>query len=258
MLIDSHCHLEYEPLFQNLQNVVDRAAKNNIKFLLTISTTNKAFDKILKIVEKYKNVYGTYGIHPHESKNNKGIKCFEILKKIKLNKKIIGIGETGLDFYYNHSDRDIQITSFKEHIKASQESNLPIIVHTRAAEEETFKILNEEFKKKKFKILIHCFTGSKDFAKKLIDIGSYISASGIITFKKSSDLANTFKEIPNERVLVETDSPYLSPDPLRGKTNEPSHLIHTVRFLAKIKNLNENRLSEITSKNFFNLFGNLN
>ena len=124
--------------------------------------------------------------------------------------------------------------------------------------EETFKILNEEFKKKKFKILIHCFTGSKDFAKKLIDIGSYISASGIITFKKSSDLANTFKEIPNERVLVETDSPYLSPDPLRGKTNEPSHLIHTVRFLAKIKNLNENRLSEITSKNFFNLFGNLN
>ena len=116
----------------------------------------------------------------------------------------------------------------------------------------------KNLKKKKFKILIHCFTGSKDFAKKLIDIGSYISASGIITFKKSSDLANTFKEIPNERVLVETDSPYLSPDPLRGKTNEPSHLIHTVRFLAKIKNLNENRLSEITSKNFFNLFGNLN
>ncbi len=258
MIVDSHCHLEYEPLFDDLENVIERATKNNIKFLLTISTTDKSFDKILKIITKYKNIYGTYGIHPHESKNNKNLNCVKILNKIKLNKKIIGIGETGLDFYYNHSNKDTQITSFKEHIKASQESNLPIIVHTRDAEKETFSILNEEYKKKKFKILIHCFTGSKDFAKKLIDIGSYISASGIITFKKSLDLANTFKDIPNEKILVETDSPYLSPDPLRGKSNEPSHLIHTVRFLAKIKNLNENKISEITSKNFFNLFGNLN
>ena len=147
MIVDSHCHLEYEPLFDDLENVIERATKNNIKFLLTISTTDKSFDKILKIITKYKNIYGTYGIHPHESKNNKNLNCVKILNKIKLNKKIIGIGETGLDFYYNHSNKDTQITSFKEHIKASQESNLPIIVHTRDAEKETFSILNEEYKK---------------------------------------------------------------------------------------------------------------
>ena len=257
MIIDSHCHLEYEPLSENLDGVVDRALKSGVKYFLTISTTDKSFDKIIKIINKYPSIYGSYGIHPHESEFNSNINCSEILKRINLSKKIIGIGETGLDFYYNHSKKDKQESLFIEHIHASQESGLPIIVHTRSAESKTYEILESEYKNKKFKILIHCFTGSKDFAYKLLNLGCYISASGIVTFKNSSELANTFKVIPNDRILVETDSPYLSPDPLRGKSNEPSHIVHTVKFLSKLKNLSENELSEITSKNFFNLFGQL-
>tara|TARA_B100001250_G_scaffold400295_1_gene410680 strand:- start:504 stop:1280 length:777 start_codon:yes stop_codon:yes gene_type:complete len=258
MIIDSHCHLEYDPLAKNLDDVVDRALKNGVKYLLTISTTDKGSDKIFEIIKKYPSIYGSYGIHPHESESHKNIDCSKILKKVQLSKKIIGIGETGLDFYYNHSKKKDQKDLFIEHIKAAQESSLPLIVHTRSAEKDTYEILESELKKKTFKILIHCFTGSKEFAKKLLDIGCYISASGIVTFKNSSDLANTFKTIPNNRILVETDSPYLSPDPLRGKTNEPSHIIHTVKFLSKLKNLDIKELSKITSQNFFNLFGELN
>ena len=258
MIIDSHCHLEYDPLNKELDFVIERAKKNKVKYLLTISTKNESFDQIIKIINKYPSVYGTYGIHPHESKNYEDINCLFILNKIKQNKKIIGIGESGLDFFYNHSEKDVQLKMFEEHIHASQESGMPIIVHTRSAERETFEMLKSEFNNKNFKILIHCFTGTKEFAHKLLDIGCYISASGIITFKKSSELADTFKTIPNNRLLVETDSPYLSPDPLRGKSNEPSHIIHTVKFLSNLKNLNENELSNITSDNFFNLFGKLN
>ncbi len=258
MIIDSHCHLEYEPLSKNLDGVVERALKNGVKYLLTISTTDKSFEKIIKIITKYPSIYGSYGIHPHESEFNSNINSSKILEKINLSKKIIGIGETGLDFYYNHSKKEKQQSLFIEHINAAQESDLPVIVHTRSAESKTYDILKSEFKNKKFKILIHCFTGSKDFAYKLLDLGCYISASGIVTFKNSSELADTFKLIPNDRILVETDSPYLSPDPLRGKSNEPSHIIHTIRFLSKLKNLNENDLSKITTQNFFNLFGKLN
>ena len=258
MIIDSHCHLEFEPLYKDLDLVISRAKKNDVKYLLTISTTDKSFDKIIKIINKYPSIYGTYGIHPHESKLYQEINCSYILKKIKQNKKVIGIGESGLDFYYKHSNSSVQKSLFIEHIKAAQISGLPIIVHTRSAEIETYEILKSEIKNKNFKVLIHCFTGSKEFAHKLLDIGCYISASGIITFKNSIDLAKTFKIIPNDRLLVETDSPYLSPNPLRGKTNEPSHITHTIKFLANLKNINEKELSNITTSNFFNLFGKLN
>ena len=172
--------------------------------------------------------------------------------------KIIGIGETGLDFYYNHSEKKDQTNTFEEHIYAAQEKNLPIVVHTRSAEKETLEILEKHSKKKNIKILIHCFTGTKEFAFKLLDLGCYISASGVVTFKKSQDLANTFKDIPNSRILVETDAPYLSPVPLRGKSNEPGHIVHTVRFLSNLKNLTFDEFSRITTNNFFNLFGELN
>ena len=258
MIIDSHCHLTYEPMSSSLEETIKRANKEGIEFLLTISTEDKSFGKILKILDNYKCVYGSYGIHPHEAKQHKGIKFENIIEKVKQNKKIIGIGETGLDFYYNHSEKKDQIESFLEHIEASQKTNLPIIVHTRSAEDETFEILQKAVKKNDLKILIHCFTGSKDFAFKLLDIGAYISASGVVTFKKSEDLANTFKEMPNDRILVETDSPYLAPVPLRGKSNEPSYIVHTVKFLSKLKNLSFEDFSNITSKNFFDLFGKLN
>jgi len=257
MIIDSHCHLNYEPMSLSLDNYIERANKADIKYMLTISTEDKHYSNIIKIIDKYKCVYGTYGIHPHEAKLHKEIKKDVILDKIKKNNKIIGIGETGLDFYYKHSDKNDQIFSFKEHIKASQDSGLPLIVHTRSAEDETFDILKNSLKEKDFKILIHCFTGTKNFAIKLLDLGAYISASGIVTFKKSKELADTIKYIPNDRLLVETDSPYLAPEPMRGKSNEPSYLIHTVKFLSNLKNVSFDELSNKTSSNFFNLFGDI-
>ena len=258
MIIDSHCHLTYEPMSNALNETIDRANKDGIKYMLTISTEDKSFEQILKIVNDYKSVYGTYGIHPHEAKSHQHIKSIDIINKVNQNKKIIGVGETGLDFYYNHSEKKDQINSFEEHISAAQEKNLPLIVHTRSAEKETLQILEKHSKKKETKILIHCFTGTREFAFKLLDLGAYISASGVVTFNKSQDLANTFRDIPNEKILVETDAPYLAPVPLRGKPNEPSYIIHTVKFLSKIKNLSFDEFSKITSNNFFNLFGKLN
>ena len=258
MIIDSHCHLTYEPMSKALGETISRANKDGVKYLLTISTEDKSYNSILKIVEDYKCVYGTYGIHPHEAKNHLNLKSEDIINKLNKNKKIIGIGETGLDFYYNHSKKNEQINSFKEHIYAAQKTQLPLIVHTRSAEEETLDILKFSLREKNFKILIHCFTGSQKFAFELIDLGAYISASGVVTFKKSEDLAETFKKLPEDRILVETDSPYLAPVPLRGKPNEPSYIIHTVKFLSKLKKISFNSFAEKTTQNFFNLFGNLN
>ena len=255
MIIDSHCHLTYEPMHSSLDETLKRAISNDVKLLLTISTVDKGFDNILKIVNEHECVYGTYGIHPHEAKSHKLINKEYIVKKINLNKKIIGIGETGLDFYYNHSDKEDQISLFWQHIEAAQKIKIPLIIHTRSAEEDTLKILKEATNKSDLKILIHCFTGSKEFAFKLLDLGAYISASGVITFKKSQDLANTFRKIPFSKILVETDSPYLAPIPLRGKPNEPSNIKHTVNFLAKLKNKSADEVAKITSQNFFKLFG---
>ena len=258
MIVDSHCHLTYEPMSLSLNDTIKRANNEGIKYILTISTEDKSFDKILKIITDYNCVYGTYGIHPHEAKLHKHINVEYILKKINSNKKIIGIGESGLDFYYNHSEKSDQIRCFEQHIYAAQEKKLPLIVHTRSAEKETLEILEKNLKKKDFKILIHCFTGSREFAFKLIDLGAYISASGVVTFKKSFELANTFKDLPNKKILVETDAPYLAPVPLRGKPNEPSYIIHTVKFLSDLKKLSFNDFSKITTNNFLNLFGKLN
>ena len=258
MIIDSHCHLTYEPMVSALEETINRANNDNVKILLTISTEDKSFGKILNIVNNFQCVYGTYGIHPHEAKNHLHIKKDLIVKNLNENKKIIGIGETGLDFYYNHSEKKEQISLFWEHIEAAKIANVPLIIHTRNAEDETFQILKEATSKGDLKILIHCFTGSKEFAFKLIDIGSYISASGVITFKKSQDLANTFKQIPISNIMVETDSPYLAPTPLRGKPNEPSYIVHTVNFLANLKNISTQELANFTTKNFFKLFGKIN
>ncbi len=258
MIIDSHCHLTYEPMVSSLKETIKRANDDGVKYLLTISTEDKSFNKIKVILDENSCVYGTYGIHPHEAKNHLNINKDIIIENVIKNKKVIGIGETGLDFYYNHSDKDQQIKLFWEHIEASKTTKKPLIVHTRSAEDQTLKILKEATNKKDLKILIHCFTGSRNFAFKLLDLGAYISASGVITFKKSLELANTFKAIPNSRILVETDSPYLAPTPLRGKPNEPSFIVHTVNFLASIKNQTFEEISKQTTDNFFELFGSLN
>ena len=214
-MIDSHCHLDHEPLFNNLDDILKRSKEVGIKKLLTICTTLESFIKIKELVNKDDIIFGTFGIHPHEAKNYK-ITSQKIIDEINENKKIIGIGETGLDFYYNYSDKNEQIISFEKHIEAAINLNIPLIIHSRNAENETFEILNK-FKQDKLKILMHCFTGSKKFAEKLLDLNAYFSASGIITFKNSVDLQKTFKFIPLEKTLIETDSPYLAPVPNRGK-----------------------------------------
>tara|TARA_Y100000741_G_scaffold70009_1_gene50909 strand:- start:1108 stop:1872 length:765 start_codon:yes stop_codon:yes gene_type:complete len=251
-MIDSHCHLDHEPMYSDLENVINRSKNIGVEKILSICTTNDSFKKIIKIVNFDPIIYGTYGIHPHECSKNIVTKD-EIINNIKQNKKIIAIGESGLDFYYNHSDREKQISSFKVHIEASLDLNMPIIVHSRNAENETYEILKsyEEFKPK---ILMHCFTGSTEFANKLLSMGSYFSASGIITFKNSTDLQETFKLIPNDKLLIETDSPYLAPVPLRGKKNEPSYIKHTLEKLAYLKNTEVSKIEDITSKNFNFLF----
>ena len=255
MIIDSHCHLTYEPMSNSLNDTIKRADKGGVKYILTISTEDKSFDKILDIITRYKNVYGTYGIHPHEAKTHKNIKTIDIIKKTSLSNKIIGIGETGLDFYYNNSDKEKQIKSFKKHIEASIKTNSPLIVHSRNAEDETFEILNK-YQGEKLKTLMHCFTGSKNFAEKLLKLDAFFSASGIITFKNSIDLQETFKILPLEKILIETDSPYLAPVPNRGKKNEPSFLAYTAQKLAEIKDLSKQEITKITTKNFNNLFFN--
>jgi len=251
-MIDSHCHLDHEPMYSDLKNVIYRSKDVGIEKILSICTTINSFEKIVKIINFDPIIYGTFGIHPHECSDNIVTKE-EIINNVKNNNKIIGIGESGLDFYYNHSDKEKQLASFKTHIEASIHLNMPIIVHSRSAENETFKIL-KSYEKFKPKILMHCFTGSAEFVHKLLTLGSYFSASGIITFKNSTDLQETFKLIPNDKLLIETDSPYLAPVPLRGKKNEPSYIKHTLEKLANLKNIEVNKMKKITSFNFNLLF----
>ena len=251
-MIDSHCHLDHEPLFSNINEIVNRSKKTGIKKILTISTNFKSFENIKNIILIDDMIYGTIGIHPHES-NNDLIKTNFIIEQANKYKKIVGVGETGLDFYYENSKKKDQIESFIKHIEASIELKYPLIVHSRNAENETFNILNN-YKNTDIKILMHCFTGSKEFAKKLLNFNTFFSASGIITFKNSLDLQETFKYIPLEKLLIETDSPFLAPEPFRGKKNEPSFVKYTAEKLANIKNISNKELVNITTANFHNLF----
>ena len=251
-MIDSHCHLDHEPLFENIDNIIKRSKEIGIQKLLTISTTFESFDKIKDIVNKDPMIYGTFGIHPHETESDL-VSKETLVKTVKKSKKIIGIGESGLDFFYSHSNKERQIESFKAHIEASIELKMPIIIHSRNAEDKTFDILSS-YKNKGLKILMHCFTGSYSFSKKLLSLDAFFSASGIITFKNSIDLQNTFKKIPTNKLLVETDSPFLAPVPMRGKKNEPSYIKYTLEKLSTIKDISSEELGAITTNNFNKLF----
>ncbi|MCE2993243.1 MAG: TatD family hydrolase [Alphaproteobacteria bacterium] len=253
MLIDSHCHLEFEDFKNDLGEVLQRAKDIGLARIVTISTHISEFYKLAKIFSLSPEIYASIGVHP-DHVMSEGLYTSAMIEALCSSKKVIGIGETGLDFYRSYESKDLQIKSFIEHIKAAQNTDLPVIVHSRDAETETLEILSHMMAIKPFRAVIHCFTGSLDFAHKCIDIGCYISFSGIVTFKNATSLQEVAKEMPIDRMLIETDAPFLAPTPMRGKRNEPSFVAHTAQFLADLKNVPYAEFCDITSNNFFDLF----
>lgn len=254
MLVDSHCHLNMLTKHEDLANIVRRAEENGVKYLQTICTKLEDLPEILAITQRFPNVYASVGVHPAEVQAT--IISSEELIKLTNNPKITALGETGLDYFYNKdlSQQKLQRESFAEHIKASCATNLPVIVHTRDAEEDTYQIIADYKKQHAFPGLIHCFTASEDFARKILDLDFYISISGIITFKNSEALRSIAAFVPLERLLVETDSPYLAPVPMRGKTNEPSFVKYVAEVIAQVKGISFEQCAQQTSDNFFRLF----
>ena len=252
MLVDSHCHLNFDTYSGELDAVVNRAQSAGVNACVTICTKLSEFDAVLAIAERFANVWCSVGVHPHEAKDK--IVSTDLLVDLTHHPKVVGIGETGLDYYYLHSPKDAQIACFRAHVRAAQETGLPLIVHTRDAEDDTIAILKEEMARRPFTGLIHCFTGTERLAKAALGLGLCISASGIVTFKNSTSLRDVFLQVPLDRLLVETDAPYLSPVPHRGKRNEPAHVVHTTRVLANLKGIDAEELAQATTNNFFNLF----
>ncbi|MES2677101.1 MAG: TatD family hydrolase [Pseudomonadota bacterium] len=258
-LIDSHCHLDLlaEKGF-NIDEVIENAAQNQVKILQTIGTKITKFDEVYKYAQKYKNVFSSVGIHPCNVEEEPKIKAQDIIKICKTHPKIIGIGETGLDYFHSGFVEKNQIASFIEHISAARQLGLPVIIHTRDADVDMAKILENEMKKGEFKALLHCFSSSKELALKAIELGIFISISGIITFKNAVELQNIVKDLPLESLLVETDAPYLAPTPHRGKLNEPAFTKHTAEFLAQLKGVSFEQICQVTTGNFFKLFSSVN
>lgn len=253
MLIDSHCHLEYEGLVEDQQGVLARAREAGIGGFLNISTRQREWDRIVATATREADVWASIGIHPHEADSHADLGKAALTEASK-HPKVIAIGETGLDYYYEHSSRKTQAALFRTHIAASRETGLPIIVHTRDADDDTAAILTEEMGQGPFPGLIHCFTASAEFARKALDIGFSISLSGIVTFKNSKELQAISGEIPEDRLLVETDSPFLAPVPHRGKTCEPAYTADTARFVAGLRGVEPEALADATTRNFFRLF----
>jgi len=254
MLIDSHCHLDYlEREGADLTEVVGRAVRAGVGGMLTIGTKIREADKPVAIAERFANVWASVGIHPHEADKEPATDAARLVELAR-HPKVIGIGETGLDYFYEHSPRTEQQTSFRAHIQAARETGLPLIVHTRDADDDTVSILREEYGKGAYPGLIHCFTSSIELARAALELGFFISISGIVTFKRAEDLRQAVREIPLERLLVETDSPYLAPVPNRGKSNEPSYVIHTAREVAELKGISADLVAQRTTENFFALF----
>lgn len=253
-IVDTHCHLDLiEEKGLTLEEVLKNCQKLDVKILQTISTKISNIDKILSYTKNHDFIYASAGIHPCNVQDEKEISYQELIE-ICRDPKIIGIGETGLDYYHDSQYKELQIKSFIQHIKASQENDLPIIIHSRDADLDMMNILEEQQKIKTFPALLHCFSSSKDLAKKALDLGIYISLSGIVTFKNATELQEIAKEVPLEYLLVETDSPYLAPTPYRGKTNQPAYTSYVVDCLAELKNVSRETIMEQTTKNFFKIF----
>ncbi|HWF63529.1 MAG TPA: TatD family hydrolase [Rhizomicrobium sp.] len=253
MLVDSHCHLDFPEYAGKLDDVMARAHDAGVDACISIGTELKRFPGVRTIAERFDNVWCSVGIHPHEAENEL-LSDAEALLAETDHPKVVGIGETGLDYFYEHSPREQQIVNFRAHIEAGRKSGLPVIVHTRDADDDTIRVLDEEMAKGPFKGLIHCFTGTQKLADEALKLGLYISVSGIATFKKSEGLRDVIKTVPLERLLVETDAPFLAPVPHRGETNEPAFVVHTAKLVAGLKGVSEEELARVTSDNFFRLF----
>ncbi|MCA1196672.1 TatD family hydrolase [Sphingomonas sp. R647] len=252
-LADSHCHLNYKGLAEDQDAVLARARESGVVAMLNIATREREWDEVLATAERESDVWATVGIHPHEADEHPHIDTAKLLSRAT-HPRVVGIGETGLDYYYDHSDRAQQQKSFRSHIAASRETGLPLIVHTRDAEEDTANILAEEMGKGAYPGVIHCFTASGEFADKALELGFYISISGIVTFKNARDLQETAARLPLDRLLIETDAPFLAPVPHRGKTGEPAFVADTCRFLARLRGMDAEELAEATRENFHRLF----
>jgi TatD DNase family protein len=253
MFTDSHCHLNYKGLVEDQAGVLARARAAGVEAMLNISTRESEWDEVIAVAEREPDVWASVGIHPHEADAHPDVQTATLVARAK-HPRVVGIGESGLDFYYDHSDRERQRASFRAHIAAARETGLPVIVHTRDAEADTAAILAEEMGKGAYRGVIHCFTASAAFARKALDLGLYISLSGIVTFKNARDLQETARSVPLERLLIETDSPFLAPVPHRGRPCEPAFVADTARFVAGLLDLPVETLARDTSRNFRTLF----
>ncbi len=253
MLVDSHCHLEYEGLVDDQAAVLDRARGAGVKAFLNISTKRAEWGQVVATALSNSDVYSSVGIHPHHADQHQDLTREQLFQATR-DPKVIGIGETGLDYYYEHSDREAQQQLFRLHIDVAREVQLPVIIHTRDAEADTLAILEEELGKGAFPALIHCFTASAAFGERVLELGLSVSISGIVTFKNAKSLQDFARNVPHNRLLVETDSPFLAPVPHRGKTCEPGFVRDTAQFLADLRSESLEDLAEYTTRNFYTLF----
>ncbi|MGQ3030471.1 MAG: TatD family hydrolase [Ferrovibrionaceae bacterium] len=252
-LIDSHCHLDYFAAGPERDDIVNRARAAGVRTMLTIGTKLHDFPAVRAIAESDPDIWCTVGLHPHEADKEPDIDAARLIAETA-HPKVVGVGETGLDYFYDHSDRDQQQRSFRAHLQAARATGLPVVIHTRDADDDTCAILKDEMGQGAFSGLIHCFTSSAALARTALDLGLSISLSGIVTFKNAGDIRETARFIPRDRLLVETDSPYLAPVPKRGQKNEPAFVVHTAAFLAKELGMANEELAELTTANFFRLF----
>lgn len=254
MLVDSHCHLDFPDFQDDLEGVISRARNAGVGHFLTICTHITKFEQVRAVAERFDDMHCTVGIHPHEAGNEPEVDMARLTGIATADPKVVAFGETGLDFFYDHSPRDAQERQFRTHLAASRETGLPVVIHTRDADGDMARILEDEMDNGAFTGVIHCFSAGPELAEKAVDLGLYISMSGIVTFKKADALRATVKKVPLERLLVETDAPYLAPVPKRGKRNEPAFVAHTAACVAGIHGMSLEDLAERTTENFFRLF----
>ncbi|MCB1379857.1 MAG: TatD family hydrolase [Alphaproteobacteria bacterium] len=252
-VVDSHCHLDFEGLAERLPEVLAHAETAGVGLMLSISTRVRRFERLLQIAEDNSNVFCTIGTHPHNAHEELDVTVNDLVELAR-HPKVVGIGEAGLDYHYDFSPREAQETGFRLHIAAARETGLPLIIHSREAEADTVRILTEEMTIGAFRPLLHCFTSKPELAEAGLALGAYISFSGILTYKSAEDLRAIAANVPRDRVLVETDSPYLSPVPFRGKPNEPAFVVKTLETLAKVQDVSVKAMAQMTNENFFRLF----